>query len=162
MLFLSEDTRVTPDSWSLFGALRAVDVLGRSNSWDILSHIASGDQWIGYDVISSFAIQMKKTHPELQIVYPSDYMLTMTRVAFISAKSRHPNAARLFIDFLLSKEGQEMLVRQGMGSVRTDMAGPAAKSGNARAVAIRIGPGLLSDLDNLVRQQFIARWKQVR
>jgi iron(III) transport system substrate-binding protein len=159
MLFLSQDARITPDSWRLFAALRTIHAKGRSNSWDILSNIVSGDQWMGYDVISSFALQMQKTHPELRIVYPSDFMLTMTRVAFISASAKHPNTAKLFVDFLLSKEGQEHLEKEGMGSVRTDMpSSEAAKS--SRIVAIRIGPGLLSDLDSLVRAQFITRWRQ--
>jgi iron(III) transport system substrate-binding protein len=39
----------------------------------------------------------------------------------ISAKSSHPNAARLFLNFLLSKEGQEMLVRFERIPVRRDV-----------------------------------------
>jgi iron(III) transport system substrate-binding protein len=39
----------------------------------------------------------------------------------IGAKAPHPHAARLFLDFLLSKEGQEMLVRMERIPVRRDV-----------------------------------------
>jgi len=39
----------------------------------------------------------------------------------ISAKASHPNAARLFLNFLLSKEGQEMLVWFERVPIRRDV-----------------------------------------
>jgi len=39
----------------------------------------------------------------------------------ISAKAPHPHAARLFLNFLLSKEGQEMLVRLERIPIRRDV-----------------------------------------
>jgi len=35
----------------------------------------------------------------------------------------HPNTAKLFIDFVLSKEGQELIVKTDRSSVRKDAAG---------------------------------------
>ncbi|MES2292749.1 MAG: ABC transporter substrate-binding protein [Pseudomonadota bacterium] len=164
MLFLSQDLRITRDAWNLFQAFANVDAKVYSTSRDILRHIAQGDQWIGYDVIASYAFEMQKSHPELEVVYPSDYVLTMSRVSFITANARHPNSAKLFLDFLLSRAGQRNLVNYGMGSVRSDVGFPAnqAKLDPVRTQAIRIGPGLLADLDSLVRAQFLRRWRQMR
>ena len=39
----------------------------------------------------------------------------------------HPNAARLFIDFLLSKEGQEIIAEAGYYVPRRDVAAPIMK-----------------------------------
>ena len=45
----------------------------------------------------------------------------------LAAKAPHPNAGKLFIDFLLSKEGQKMLVGFRRIPVREDVEpGPAA------------------------------------
>jgi iron(III) transport system substrate-binding protein len=164
MLFLSQDVRVTRDSWSLFDTFGELDARAYSTSSEILHHILAGDQWIGYDVIASYAVEMQKEHPELVIVYPSDYVLTMSRVGFITANAKHPNAAKLFLDFLLSREGQAALKNHGMGSVRADIGVPTgqARLDAVRTQAIRIGPGLLSDLDSLVRAQFLRRWQQTR
>jgi ABC-type Fe3+ transport system substrate-binding protein len=35
--------------------------------------------------------------------------------------ARHPNAARLFVDFVLSKEGQAMLAKSGNSVMRDDI-----------------------------------------
>ena len=164
MLFLSEDVRVTRDSWNLFDTLGAIDAKTYSTSRDMLQAILAGDQWIAYDMIASYAVEMQKSHPELVIVYPSDYVLTMSRVGFITTGARHPNAAKLFLDYLLSRQGQEKLKSHGMGSVRADTGVPKdqGRLDATRAQAIRIGPGLLSGLDSLVRAQFLRRWKQSR
>lgn len=42
-------------------------------------------------------------------------------VVGVSSHAPHPNAARLFVDFLLSKEGQELLVRTARVPVRSDV-----------------------------------------
>jgi iron(III) transport system substrate-binding protein len=162
MLLMSQDVRVTKDSWNLFHRLGDTNAQLYSTSRDVLTNIINGKQWIGYDVIASYAMELQKRHPELVIVYPTDYILDLSRVGFISAHARHPNAAKLFLNFLLSREGQTILKRHGMGPVRKDLSLPQEQSqiDPMRTQAIRIGPGLLSDLDGLVRAQFLRRWKQ--
>jgi iron(III) transport system substrate-binding protein len=164
MLLLSQDIRVTRDSWNLFDTLGAMDAQLYSTSRDMLINILNGNQWIGYDVIASYAVEMQKTHPELAVVYPTDYVLDLSRVAFVTARATHPNTAKLFLDFLLSREGQSILKSHGMGPVRNDLTVPKEQShiDPIRTQAIRIGPGLLSDLDSLVRAQFLRRWRQAR
>jgi iron(III) transport system substrate-binding protein len=162
MLLLSQDIRITHDSWELFDAFGESHAHVYDTSRDMLVNIIKGNQWIGYDVIASYALEMQKTHPELEVIFPDDYTLVMSRVAFVTANARHPNAAKLFLDFLLSREGQNVLKSHGMGPVRTDMAGPHQQSyiNPVRTQAIRIGPGLLSGLDSLVRAQFLRRWRE--
>lgn len=164
MLLLSQDIRVTRDSWNLFDTFGAVDAQLYSTSRDMLINMIKGEQWVGYDVIASYALDMQKTHPELVVVYPTDYVLDLSRVAFVTANAAHPNAAKLFLDFLLSREGQIILRSHGMGPVRNDLIDPGEKGriDPIRTQAIRIGPGLLSDLDSLVRAQFLRRWRQGR
>jgi ABC-type Fe3+ transport system substrate-binding protein len=41
----------------------------------------------------------------------------------INKMAPHANAARLFVDFCLSKEGQELMVATGRSSARTDIGG---------------------------------------
>jgi iron(III) transport system substrate-binding protein len=164
MLLSSQDIRVTRDSWNLFDTLGAVDARLYETSRDMLLNILQGNQWMGYNVIASYAVDMQKAHPELVVVYPTDYVLELSRVAFVTAQARHPATAKLFLDFLLSREGQGILKRHGMGPVRNDLtvSSEQARIDPIRTQAIRIGPGLLSDLDSLVRAQFLRRWQQAR
>lgn len=164
MLLFSQDIRVTKDSWNLFDRLGAENARLYTTSRDMLASILDGRQWMGYDVIASYAVELQKTHPELVIVYPTDYVVDLSRVGFVTAQAKHPNAAKLFLNFLLSREGQSIMKRHGMGPVRNDLLLPQEQSriDPMRTQAIRIGPGLLSDLDSLVRAQFLRRWKQAR
>ena len=43
------------------------------------------------------------------------------RVIALHADSPHPNAAKLFIDFMLSKEGQSILVKISYHPIRRDV-----------------------------------------
>lgn len=157
MLFLLRDIQATPDAWNLFKVLGDVKTRSYSSSTEMLDHLVSGERWVAYDVIASYARALQEKNPSLAIVLPSDYVLSMSRVAFISASARHPAAAKLFLDYMLSRTGQVLLGRYGVGSARTDM-NQSVAGYSARTQAIRIGPGLLAGLDSLVREKFFRRW----
>jgi len=107
MLLLSQDIRITRDSWDLFDALGNTKAELYNTSRDMLLNIISGKQWIGYDVVASYALEMQKTHPELEVVFPADYTLALSRVAFVTASARHPSTAKLFwISFSPRKDRQ--------------------------------------------------------
>ena len=50
------------------------------------------------------------------------FVVNLLHPVFISAKAEHPNAARLFVEFCLSKEAQQLVVQLGRkASSRTDV-----------------------------------------
>jgi iron(III) transport system substrate-binding protein len=60
------------------------------------------------------------------IVYPSEGTAIIPDGSALIANGPHPNAARLFLDFTVSKEGQSLTVDKfGRRSVRKDVATPA-------------------------------------
>jgi iron(III) transport system substrate-binding protein len=52
-----------------------------------------------------------------------DPVVSAAGLVGINKLAPHANAAKLFIDFVLSKEGQELIVKTDRSSVRTDVAG---------------------------------------
>ena len=53
---------------------------------------------------------------------PDLFIVNKLHPILISAKARHPNAARLFIDFAMSKEAQQLMITLGrIGSSRLDV-----------------------------------------
>jgi iron(III) transport system substrate-binding protein len=52
-----------------------------------------------------------------------DPVVSAAGLVGISRLAPHPNASRLFIDFVLSREGQELIVKTDRSSVRKDVAG---------------------------------------
>src|SRR3546814_18555348 len=85
----------------------------------------------------------------------------MSRIAMIPTTSGHPNAARLFLDFLLSAKGQVLLTRHAMPSVRSDVERPMELRGTTAPMrAIRVGPELLIAQDKLTRNRFMKQWNR--
>ena len=68
--------------------------------------------------------------------FPLDPVIAGAGPIGVNRLAPHPNAARLFVDFCLSKEGQSVLVGVGKSSARSDVAGnPMDLLKNARIVA---------------------------
>jgi iron(III) transport system substrate-binding protein len=101
---------------------------------------AALDHWRGFGPVAEQA--------GLVAVYPAEGMpLTLAPVGIV-AGAPHPNAARLFIDFILSQEGQRLLDTElyGMYSMRPDVPPPPGQKPLAEA-----HPLLPTDLDDYVK-----------
>ena len=72
-------------------------------------------------VFASEVEQAKRTGAPVDWVRTTAPVVSSASLVAISAKSAHPNAARLFVDFMLSQEGQTTILRRGRTPVRTDL-----------------------------------------
>jgi iron(III) transport system substrate-binding protein len=68
------------------------------------------------------AIEAKRKGSPVEMV-ALDPVISAAGLVGINRLAPHPNAGRLFVDFILSKEGQELIVRTDRSSVRKDVAG---------------------------------------
>jgi ABC-type Fe3+ transport system substrate-binding protein len=67
--------------------------------------------------------RMKKDSAPVDCVKSENIFVgNLLHTVFISAKAEHPNAARVFVEFCLSKEAQQLVVQLGRkASSRTDV-----------------------------------------
>lgn len=158
-LYLSQDFQTTRDTRSLMEAIADTRPVLATNTGPMLAGVASGKLAIAYNVIGSYALEQARWHPDLGVVFPRDYTLVTSRIAFISREARHPAAARLFLDFLLSRAGQGQLARHSLWPVRSDIQARRLPAGQARTV--RVGPQLLVNLDHLTRERFLREWNTI-
>ncbi len=102
------------------------------------------------------------------VIAPRDYTLVMSRVAFIARQAPRPNAARLWLDFVLSREGQAQLGKSTsqLYTIRTDtgrrlhgLRRRRERLGYALK-PISVGPGLPAAQDALRKRAFLARWRE--
>ena len=64
--------------------------------------------------------------------------MVTSRVAFISKGAKNPNAAKVFLDYLLSKRGQNIIANQAdLYSLRSDIEGEATVQGVQKAIGDR-------------------------
>ncbi|MEP9400211.1 ABC transporter substrate-binding protein [Sphingomonas sp. VNH70] len=158
-LYLTQDMAATRDTRDLLSAIAATKPVLQANTEPMLAAVAAGKQAIAYNVIGSYALDRAKGDPRIGVVFPSDYTIVTSRIAFIPRAARAPASAKLFLDFLLSKRGQSLLAQASLWPVRTDV--PARRLPPAQARPIRVGPQLLVNLDRITRQRFLREWRSI-
>lgn len=166
-LFLTNDIRVNEAlTWDIVKAMAAAGVRLQSSSGTMMERISSGEQVIGYNMFASYAHARAKKDPNIGYSLLKDYTLVLSRVAFISKGAKNPNAAKLWLDYLLSKRGQSTLsTASELYSIRADVEGETTaaalnKELGASLKPISIGPGLLTYLDQAKRVEFLKTWRQ--
>ena len=79
---------------------------------DILEMIERGEVLIAYNMLGSYARARLVAGARIGIVLPDDYTLVMSRVAIIPKRSGRVDLAGRFIDYLLSRRGQDIVANQ--------------------------------------------------
>ena len=105
--------------WSYFEALRANGAKMGKGSGQVVDDTASGDlvASLAVDYITLDKIDKGAT---LALVYPPE-MLVIPSPITIFKNSPNVDAAKKFVDFMLSKEGQTIVANEGTLPVRTDV-----------------------------------------
>lgn len=158
-LYLAEDYAITRDTRSLLQAIAATRPMLSATTAPMLDAVASGRAAIAYNVVGSYALTRARADNRIGVLFPRDYTIVASRVAFIARDARRPAAARLFLDFLLSRTGQALLARQWLLPVRADVRAPRLATQQMRP--IRVGPQLLVNLDTIKRRRFLADWQAI-
>lgn len=164
-LLVTQDSQASPAFWELARSLGAVGTRWQSSTGTMMERVASGEALLAYNIIGSYAMARAKKDQSIGYVFPKDYTLVMSRVAFISKTAAHPNAAKLWLDYLLSKRGQTLIANQvELGSIRPDVEGQLTAAGLAKTLGqalrpIPVGPELLSYLDPAKRLEFLKQWQ---
>jgi len=164
-LLVNQDIKTFPQGWDLFRAFGKSSIRLSTAAADMMEFVISGAQTIGYGVFGSYALARSKKVPDLGLVMPKDYTLIMSRVALIAARAKRPNSARLFLDYLLSQRGQNVIANHAdLYSLRDDVPGEATAKRVAeligdRARPIAISPDLLAPLSEPYRRDFSKKWQ---
>jgi iron(III) transport system substrate-binding protein len=124
LMFNMYDVEYTPDFFGMIRLLGPADMKVYASSGSMLEKVASGEHLLSWNTIDSYVVLRQAKDPSIGMVVPKDYTLVISRVSIITKAAKNPNAARLFLDFLLSKTGQETLAnRSKLYSLRDDVAG---------------------------------------
>jgi iron(III) transport system substrate-binding protein len=163
-LLITQDAKQNPAFWEMAKALGAVGPRFQSSVGTMLERISSGENVLGFNMFESYAVLRAKKDPSIGFVVPKDYCLVMSRVMFLSKTAGHPNAAKLWLDYVLSKRGQTIVANQAeLGSIRTDVEGDMTEAGLAKTLGdkarpIPVNDSLLGNLDQTKRLAFIKEW----
>lgn len=159
-LYVSQDAQIDRDAWDLIGAVGRARPRLFESSKEMISKVSSGELVLAYNIIGSYAFERAAHDRNFRVVVPQDYVLMMSRVALIAKHATHPASAKLFLNFMLSREGQALLAKHHMTPVRVDMPTKdlALKRTNVRA--IRVGPALMAGIDGMTFARFRRKWSE--
>lgn len=90
----------------------------------IMTAVAGGQKLYGI-VVDYLPIREKLKGAPVAFVFPKEGVSAVTEPAAVLATARNPEAAKAFIAFLLSREGQELASRQGFLPALPGVAPPA-------------------------------------
>ena len=167
-LFCNEDIKNFPAAWDLFKAMGKAQVKLYTSAGAMMERVTSGEHLIAYGVFGSYALSRSKKDPNLGIVLPKDYTMVTSRVAFISKQAKNPNAGKLFLDYLLSKRGQEIIANKAdLYSLRSDVEGEATIKRVTQLIGDKARPvpidqTLLENLDQTKRLAFLSHWQAAK
>jgi len=165
-LFISQDIKQNPGTWNLVRTMGERRARRMTSTSAMLDKISSGECLLGYNLLGAYALTRAMKDARIGVVMPKDYTLVISRLIFISRNAPHPNAAKLWVDYLLSRRGQTLMAQKAhLHSVRNDIQGADSGSqlykllGHAIKPVV-VGPGLLTNLDHAKRLEFLKRWNR--
>lgn len=90
--------------------------------------VASGERPVGVNGAEYFYYKTKKQGNPIKIVYPKEGVPLIVSPVAIAKDSPHPNAAKLFVEFIFAKESQQLLAdKEGLYTGHPDVTYPADK-----------------------------------
>jgi iron(III) transport system substrate-binding protein len=99
--------------WGYFEALGKQHVMQVQSATEPPKKLALGERAVEADGLEYVLIHMQEKGDPVAIVYPSEGTPLITGSVALADKAPHPNAARLFISFLFSRQTQQFMCDAG-------------------------------------------------
>jgi iron(III) transport system substrate-binding protein len=110
--------------WDYYKKLKANDIMIVQSNQQVLDTIKRGERPIALGALDSYAAVARKQGHKIQSIYPSDGTFIIPSPTAIIKGSPHPNAAKLFANFMLSDAAQKLFPANGAYSARVDIGPP--------------------------------------
>lgn len=109
--------------WDYYKALAANGATAAGGNGGVLKAVATGEKAYGM-LVDFMAIREKAKGAPVEFVFPAEGVSAVTEPVGILKTARNVDAAKKFVDFLLSEEGQKTAVKMGYIPARNGVALP--------------------------------------
>ena len=109
--------------WEYFKALRSNDILASGGNSSVIQKVESGEKKVGMALLENILAAKKRGSP-IEIIYPEDGSISIPSVQMIFNESKEKELAAKFCEFLLSREGQKLLLNGFMYVVKPGVGEP--------------------------------------
>jgi iron(III) transport system substrate-binding protein len=138
-------TKGEAEGWEWLKRLAGNTGIFVQSSRDVPSLVARTEFAVGFAVPSYYAFEEKLAGFDIRFVAPKNAFVTPEPFAILFG-ARHPQAARQFLDFLLSERGQRLLMGRGLFPVNPKYRVHGA-SGSTAELAVQMTGGVRSFFD---------------
>lgn len=139
--------------WSFYQKLAANGVTPEGGNGPALKAVASGVDKYGV-ITDADIILAKKQGSPIDLVYPKEGVSFVTEPVAILASAHNVAAAKAFVNFLLSKQGQELVVKQGNRPIDANIAAPAGFEALDKIKLLTLDADRAVNDDRQVRDKF--------
>jgi iron(III) transport system substrate-binding protein len=102
--------------------------------------VAQGERPVMVDGAEASALQLIASGAPIVLVYPTEGTPAVTLNGALMKQAPHPNAARLFMNFMYSREGQQIFVDYGFRSVHPEAREPSGRTPLSEIKVLRTDP----------------------
>lgn len=117
-------TGALSEGWDFYKALAENGAQASGGNGDVLKAVSGGDKLYGM-IVDYMPIREKAKGAPVEFVFPTEGVSAVTEPVAILSTAKNPDAAKAFVDFILSEEGQKLAVTQGYIPARADAGLPA-------------------------------------
>jgi len=142
-----------PDlGWDYYEQLGEQGELAQGGNGGVQKAVAGGEKLYGM-VVDFLPIRAAADGAPVNFVFPSEGVSYVTEPVAILSSAQNPEAAKAFVDFILSSEGQELASKQGYLPAHPDVAAPEGFPARSEIELLEFDPAkaLAEDQQNKLR-----------
>ena len=151
--FVTVATFVKKDGWRWFERARAKGVAVVRGNSEAADALAGKEFAIAMTLDYIIAGLIKKGAP-LAIIWPAEGAISVPSPIAIIKGTKNPDASKAFVDYVLSKEGQEFLVKQEVIPVRGDVNPPKGQPSASQIKFLPIPYEWAAENAAVIRERF--------
>ena len=151
----------------IMSAAGSIGVVLQPSTGPQIEMVKTGQALISLSLIANYAFREAKTDPRVGAFVPNDLAVLVPRVMFITKEAANPNAAKLFLEFVFSDEGQAKLggsaevIVIGNNQDYPQLSLDYLKANVKKLVVVKLGDLIIDEIMRTdVRSSFIAMWKK--
>jgi len=151
---------------NIFTAAGSIGVVMYTATGPQIEMIKTGQAVISTGLFANYAFREAVNDPRVGVFIPTDIVVLMPITMFITKEARNSNAAKLFMEFVFSDEGQKALaqtlnvITMGDNPFYPQLSLKYIQANVKKPMIVRFGDGIIDELlKPETRSNFISMWK---
>jgi iron(III) transport system substrate-binding protein len=140
--------------WDYYRKLNTNNVMIVQGNQQVSDMLKRSERLIAVGALDSYAADLKNEGHPIKTLYPSDGIFIIPSPTSVVKGSPHPNAAKLFAEFMIGDDAQKIFPADGGYSVRTDITPPAGSPDLNSLKIIAVDDDYIERESQRIKRQF--------